>query len=345
MDLIFAVAAALTVVIAIFAVTCRSARMPHVLFGAAMGVMAISYAAMAWAAQAGPNWLLDARPLLAAVLPALIALHIQIGWTKKALPATQAWPYLTLQVMIVGAVVLSQWLNPHMTDLLLFSTWSGHALWLTLGSPDRSTSPHSAILQHDWLRWRRTLAIWMLIATMIDAAIAIELETRSNELAQSRILNLAGLLAILAAGLAMLACLHRHRVVHWLMHVPPRAPNNATVTLNQLEQAMLDSQAFLNPDLTVARFARRMRIPTRSVSHTINCEYGANFNRWVNRFRIEKSQQLMTEQPDASLTNLLLESGFQNKSTFNAAFREQIGTSPSLWRKQQRSDTEHDEPN
>ncbi|MEM7053401.1 MAG: helix-turn-helix domain-containing protein [Pseudomonadota bacterium] len=319
--------------------TYRSVRMTHVFFGAAMGVMAISYAAMAWAAQAGPNWLLDARPLLAAALPALIALHIQTGWTKKALPAMQAWRYLALQGAIVGAVALSQWLNPHMTDLLLFLTWAGHALWLALGSPNPSSSPHSAILQHDWLRWRRTLAIWMLVATMIDAAIAIELEIRTNEMAQSRILNLAGLLSILAAGLAMLACLHRHRVVRWLMHAPPRASNDPNVTLGQLEQAMLNSQVFLNPDLTVAQFARRMRIPARSVSQTINLEHGTNFNRWVNRFRIEKSQQLMTEQPHVSLTDLLLESGFQSKSTFNAAFREQTGTSPSVWRKEHIANT------
>jgi transcriptional regulator GlxA family with amidase domain len=50
-----------------------------------------------------------------------------------------------------------------------------------------------------------------------------------------------------------------------------------------------------------------------------------------NKFRIEEAQRMMRHDPKRGVTDVMFSSGFQNKSTFNAAFRAITGESPSIW--------------
>ncbi len=95
------------------------------------------------------------------------------------------------------------------------------------------------------------------------------------------------------------------------------------------EAAMTQARLFLDPDLTLDRLSRRLRIPARDVSRAINATTGENASRYVNGHRIHHACMLMTG--GASVTDAMLASGFNTKSNFNREFRRVTGMAPTVW--------------
>ena len=50
-----------------------------------------------------------------------------------------------------------------------------------------------------------------------------------------------------------------------------------------------DEQPYLDPDLTLARLARRLHVPIKQLSLAINMVKGENVSRYVNGFRIRSA--------------------------------------------------------
>ncbi|WP_241650257.1 helix-turn-helix domain-containing protein [Rosenbergiella collisarenosi] len=96
-----------------------------------------------------------------------------------------------------------------------------------------------------------------------------------------------------------------------------------------------DSAFYLNPDLTLALLARKLGMPARHISEAVNTATNSNFSQWINGFRIEKAQQLLTET-SLTITEIMLESGFSTKSNFNREFQRITGMSPTMFRGQRK---------
>lgn len=97
----------------------------------------------------------------------------------------------------------------------------------------------------------------------------------------------------------------------------------------KLDEHMRVHRPFVDPDLTLARLARKLAVPAKQLSAAINHVKGENVSRYVNRQRIEDAcGRLMDGQ---SVTNAMLESGFNTKSNFNREFLRVKGISPSKW--------------
>lgn len=69
------------------------------------------------------------------------------------------------------------------------------------------------------------------------------------------------------------------------------------------------------------------------LSQVINENLGCTFYQLVNRYRIEEAAQLLKTAPEKTVLDIALEVGFNAKSTFNAAFKTQLGVTPSDYRK------------
>lgn len=102
----------------------------------------------------------------------------------------------------------------------------------------------------------------------------------------------------------------------------------------RLNEVLLSQRLYENPALTIARLARRMGVPSRQISQTINRSAGLNISQFINNHRIARAQQLL-RQPDSPVTEVMLAAGFQTKSNFNREFRRVTGQSPSEWRRSQ----------
>jgi AraC-like DNA-binding protein len=98
----------------------------------------------------------------------------------------------------------------------------------------------------------------------------------------------------------------------------------------KLLRLMAEAQPWLEPELTLAELAHRLRTNTSLLSHVINTGCGQNFNDFVNRYRVAEAERKLQDPRLAhySLVGIALESGFNSKSTFNRVFKKLTGRTP-----------------
>lgn len=91
---------------------------------------------------------------------------------------------------------------------------------------------------------------------------------------------------------------------------------------------------YREPALTIAQLARRSGYPEYLVSMVINRRLGGPFWDYVNRLRIDAVRDELADPGDArTILDVAYGCGFTSKSTFNAAFRRQLGETPSAYRR------------
>ncbi|MCC3159312.1 helix-turn-helix transcriptional regulator [Hymenobacter sp. 15J16-1T3B] len=99
----------------------------------------------------------------------------------------------------------------------------------------------------------------------------------------------------------------------------------------RLEQLMRAERPYLEPDLSLAELAARLRTNPVALSKVINSGFGQNFNDFVNGYRVTEAERLLIDPryQHYTLVAIALESGFNSKSTFNRVFKKLRGETPS----------------
>lgn len=91
---------------------------------------------------------------------------------------------------------------------------------------------------------------------------------------------------------------------------------------------------YLNPELTLQTLADGMQISSKVLSQVINQRSGKNFFDLINSYRCEEAKILMrTSDTKVTILEILYESGFNSKSSFNKEFKKLNGTTPTEYRK------------
>jgi YesN/AraC family two-component response regulator len=107
-------------------------------------------------------------------------------------------------------------------------------------------------------------------------------------------------------------------------------PEKSEMT-ERIRHFMETEKPYLNNELTLTSLADRLQMKPIHLSQILNEEFNENFYSFINRHRVTESKKLLLE-PRYSHYNILgiaLESGFNSKTTFNKAFKEHTGISPS----------------
>lgn len=99
-----------------------------------------------------------------------------------------------------------------------------------------------------------------------------------------------------------------------------------------LDRLMTERRLWADPDLNLARLARRLGMPARAVSEAVNRVHGVSVSHYVNNHRITEACRLLADT-DLPVTRILFEAGFMTKSNFNREFLRVTGESPSDWRR------------
>lgn len=90
---------------------------------------------------------------------------------------------------------------------------------------------------------------------------------------------------------------------------------------------------YLNPELTLQTLADGMQISSKVLSQVINQRSGKNFFDLINSYRCEEAKILMrTSDTKVTILEILYESGFNSKSSFNKEFKKLNGTTPTEYR-------------
>lgn len=98
-----------------------------------------------------------------------------------------------------------------------------------------------------------------------------------------------------------------------------------------INELMLEHQIFLRPKLSIYDLAKESKISARELSFIINKCLNFRFNDFLNFHRIQFIQQQIDSGylNHYTLESLFRKAGFSNKPTFNAAFKKELGCTPT----------------
>lgn len=116
--------------------------------------------------------------------------------------------------------------------------------------------------------------------------------------------------------------------------------SEAEILIDKLKNHMIKEKPYLNPDLTLNQLAEDLNLSYKVLSQIINEYFNQNFFDYINTLRIEESKKMLLE-PSGKKTVLevLYETGFNSKSTFNNTFKKMTGMTPTEFRKKSQQET------
>ncbi len=176
------------------------------------------------------------------------------------------------------------------------------------------------------------IALALILSAIGDGLIAVALAYDLGPL-RPRILSIFSSLALLSIGLlAVSNDLIGEAEPAALDAAPLPAVDSAEdeVLMQRLDTLVRGDQLYLDPDLTLARLARRLHVPIKTLSATINRRTGENISRFINNFRIAHACERL--RAGDNVTAAMLASGFNTKSNFNREFTRVTGKAPSAWK-------------
>lgn len=106
-----------------------------------------------------------------------------------------------------------------------------------------------------------------------------------------------------------------------------------------LNRLLESEQMFLDSYLNLDKLAGKLSAHPNNVSRTINEAFRKSFFELINGYRIAYCKTLLAQQPYKSVLEVAYASGFNSKSAFYSAFKNETGLTPVQYRKQLASAT------
>lgn len=103
-----------------------------------------------------------------------------------------------------------------------------------------------------------------------------------------------------------------------------------------LKGLMVDQKLYTDPNLSLNTLALALDINPKYLSMMLNNSLGKNFYDFINEYRIEDIKKRLADGSNRNLTieAIANQAGFRSKSSFNAAFKKQLGMTPREFMKQ-----------
>jgi AraC-like DNA-binding protein len=299
----------------------------HATLLALIAVCATQGAILALVQYYGFSFLRPVQPVLATVIP-------PVAWFAFMRASGSEGPQRKVFLHAIGPALalLCLAVNPNLLDILipLSFTIYGAAMFVRLWSGEDSL-PHSRLENGP-----SALIAWRIIAFALIASAASDvLIAYGLAVGHSGVLLWVPSLVSLGSLLSLGALSLTHAIESRREQLAEEAvPSKENLERDQAIIARLDDyvrvhKPHLDPDLTLARLARKLTVPAKQVSAAINRSKNENVSRYINRLRIEEACRLLAE--GKSVTAAIFDSGFNTKSNFNREFLRVCGQNPRQW--------------
>jgi len=97
----------------------------------------------------------------------------------------------------------------------------------------------------------------------------------------------------------------------------------------KLIRLMEEQKLYRNASLKLADLASELGISVHHTSQIINQKFGLDFNTYINIYRITEAIRIFRCRSGTNIYDVLFEVGFNNKTTFNKAFKKYTDKTPS----------------
>ncbi len=273
-------------------------------------------------------------PVSAAVIPPLAWITLHDALVRR-LSLRASLTHMAAPAFVLFCRIFA----PETVDVivpLVFVLYGGAILWRLRSSNDM---PLARLEAGETPARLWTLLGWALIGSALsDVLIALAFVTGNADWA-GWMITVASSLVLLLLG--VLSGNPAATGVEQDERESPAAPSAEVVTedaeiLARLEAFLAREPVHLDPNLNLTRLARRLHLPEKRLSSAVNRVTGANVSRYVNAWRIRHACALIAK--GATVTEAMLDSGFNTKSNFNREFRRVTGCAPTEWQAQAASD-------
>ncbi|MBP1665061.1 MAG: helix-turn-helix transcriptional regulator [Bacteroidetes bacterium] len=109
-------------------------------------------------------------------------------------------------------------------------------------------------------------------------------------------------------------------------------PELALEYLEKLHRIVEKEKLFLEPELTLDCLSQISGISGRYLSQIINQYKQKSFYDYINGLRIQYSCEILTKESRKTILEILYESGFNSKTSFNTSFKKHTGLTPSQYK-------------
>jgi len=110
----------------------------------------------------------------------------------------------------------------------------------------------------------------------------------------------------------------------------PAPQRELQVWAQAVEEYLVQSGIYTNPDLTISTLANGMNISTEKISAAINKEMNKNFFDLINEKRVDKAKTLLSSKINQMTIEAIgYEAGFNSRASFYRAFKKCTSLTPS----------------
>ena len=102
--------------------------------------------------------------------------------------------------------------------------------------------------------------------------------------------------------------------------------------MKRIDELIAGKKMYLDPELNLQQIASALNEKERNISQAINTIQHRNLNDYINSLRIEHACQLLLSNKEKPVFEVMYESGFNTKGTFNSAFKKTTGKTPTQYR-------------
>ncbi|MDT0608182.1 helix-turn-helix transcriptional regulator [Croceitalea rosinachiae] len=105
---------------------------------------------------------------------------------------------------------------------------------------------------------------------------------------------------------------------------------------NHLEQLFKNEKIYKENDISLEMVAQKLNTSRHNASQVINEHFNLSFHELVNKYRIEEAKKMLIDDQRRNLNiiDVAYEVGYNNKVTFNKAFKKDTNLTPSQFQRE-----------
>lgn len=103
---------------------------------------------------------------------------------------------------------------------------------------------------------------------------------------------------------------------------------------SKLNDLMSEQQIYCQPDITLAKLAKKIGVSSALLSQLLNDNINKSFNSYINELRIEKAKRMLRSNSNLNMELVADTCGYNSMSTFYSAFKKQEATTPAKYRQE-----------